>query len=129
MTQTNLIKIYDPQWISNAAAGLIFFPAPATGGIVVPPLYNFLLLTVRITNFSANPVPLTVWRVPSGATNDNQHVVIPSTVNVPTATAATPWFDVGNLWGSVLAPGDAIWALAGTANALSITADGAIIQL
>jgi len=128
MTQTNLITIYQPQFVPNAAAGLIFAPVPAAGLAVVPALFNFLILTMRVTNVTAAPVPLTIWRVPAGAVNDNQHLVIPNTVNVPTATAATPWFDVGALWGALLQPGDAIWAVAGSANALSISGDGAIVQ-
>lgn len=129
MTQTNFATIYNPQFIPNAAAALIFAPASAAGAGVVPAQFNYSILTIRVTNVTAAPVSLTIWRVPAGSIDDNQHLVIPATVNVPTATAATPWFDVGNLFGAVLGVGDAIWALAGSASALTISADGVVIQL
>lgn len=129
MSIYNLQTIYNPQWISDVAAALILQPSVAAGGSVVPANFSFLFNSMRVTNVTTAPVALTMWRVPAGATTDNQHLVIPASVRVPIASNTTPWFDIGVLWGAVLNPGDAIWAQAATANALSIIADGAVIQL
>lgn len=130
MSQTNLSNIYNPQFVPSAAAALTFSPASAAGApTVVPASYAFMILTMRVVNVSAAPVALTVWRVPSGSANDNQHLAIPATVNIPVASANAPWFDVGSMFGAVLNAGDAVWALAGTASTLSIMADGVTISL
>lgn len=130
MSIYNLSNLYRPQWIATgAAAPLVFSPSVAAGGSVVPAQFNFLINSMRVQNVTTAPVSLSIWLVPAGAAADNQHLVIPPGVNVPIATGTTPWFDIGVLWGVVLNPGDAIWALAASANALNLIADGALIQL
>lgn len=126
----NIGSLMKPQFVPGASGALLFSPSVAAADrTVVPANYNFEIITMRVTNVLPTSVSLTLWRLPAGSTVDDEHLVMPATVNVPTASNTSPWFDVGVLWGAVLAPGDAIWALAGLADALSIMADGAIIQI
>jgi hypothetical protein len=126
MAVYNLSPIFKPQYIANAAAAIAF--APPGAGSVVPASYQYQIAVCRVANITGAPVSLVVWRVPSGATNDNQHIVIPQ-INVPVATQTFPDLDLTALWGVVLQPGDAIWAVAGASNALVIQGDGAAIQI
>jgi hypothetical protein len=116
--------MFKPQFVANAAAALVF----ATPGAptAVPANTNYQISVLRVANVTNAPVTLSVWRVPSGAADDNQHLVIPS-INVPVATQSIPDLDLTALWGAVLQPGDAIWAVAGSASALTIQGDGAVI--
>lgn len=125
----NLSPIFQPQFVGSAAAALTLAPAPGGAPTIVPPLYAYQIGVLHVTNVSAGAVSLTIWRVPAGAANDNQHVVVPATVTIPVASATAPHFDVTALWGAVLMPGDAIWALAGAPSTLSIQGDGAVITL
>ena len=117
--------IIDPQFLSPVAVALTLKPA---GAATVPSNYTYQITVARVTNVSGAPVSLTLWRVPAGAANDNQHLLVPGTVVIPAASAAAPWFDLTILWGIDLLPGAAIWAQAGAANALTINADGLVIQ-
>lgn len=119
-----LSPVYDPQNIANAAAALIL--ATPGGGSVVPANLAIQISVLRVANNSNAPVTLEVWRVPAGAAADNAHVVVP-VITVPVATNTFPQFDVTALWGAVLQSGDAIWAVAGAANALIVQADGVVI--
>lgn len=119
-----LSQIIKPQYVANAAAALqLTVDSAGTQAAAVPPLTQLSLWTARFTNGTGSPVTLKVWRVPSGAADDATHVVV-NTITIPVATAANPYFD----WspGYQLGPGDAIWALAGTASALVVTGDGGI---
>jgi|SRR5579862_4796999 len=120
----NLSPIFEPQYVAGAATALAF----AAGGVAVPANYNYQIAVVRVANITNAPVSLQVWRVPQGAADDNQHIVIPQ-INIPVATQTYPDQDLTALWGIVLQPGDAIWAVAGAANSLVIHGDGAVIQI
>lgn len=126
MSIYNLSPIFEPQQVASAAAAALTF-APA-GGTTVPTGYNYQISVFRVANITGAPVSLQIWRVPSGAADDNAHIVVP-TINIPVATQTAPDLDLTALWGIVLRPGDAIWAQAGSANALNIHADGAVIQI
>ncbi len=122
----SLSPLYQPQYVDAAGAVLTF--ATPTGPTIVPAGYNYQIDVARVANITGAPVSFKVWRVPSGATNDDAHIIVPS-VNVPVATQTFPYFDITALWGIVLQPGDAIWALAGAATSLVIHADGAVVQI
>lgn len=126
MAVYNLSPMLEPQYVANGAAAKLTL-APPGAGTVVPASYNYLISVCRVANNSGAPVSLELWRVPSGASQDNQHIVVPS-INIPVASQTFPYFDVTALWGAVLQPGDALWALAGAGSALVIHADGAVIQ-
>lgn len=124
MAVYNLSPIFQPQFIGNAAAALVF----ASGGTVVPAGFNYQITVARVSNITNNtPTTLKVWRVPNGSVDDGQHIVCP-TITVPIPSQTFPYFDLTALWGVVLQPGDAIWALAGSAGILTIHADGLVIQ-
>lgn len=125
MAVYNLACLFRPQYVGNAAAALTFAP---TGATAVPAGYNYQIAVLRVANITGAPVSLEIWRVPSGAFDDNQHLVIPQ-VNVPVASQTFPDLDITALWGAVLGAGDAIWAVAGAANSLVIHGDGAVIQI
>jgi hypothetical protein len=131
MSVYNLSPIFKPQFVAGpgSGAGLVFAPSSAAGGIVVPAGYNFQINTMRAINTGASPISLTVWRLPSGIGTGNSQLMVPASVNLPVASNSTPWFDLGVLWGAVLAPGDGIWALAAVANTVVVVADGATIQI
>ena len=126
MAVYNLSPIFQPQYVAAAAAKLVF----ATPGLpsVVPAQMNYQIMVCRVANIDTIPVSLQVWRVPSGASQDNQHVVVP-TINIPVASQTFPYFDLTALWGVTLQPGDSIYAMAGVASMLVIHADGAVITL
>jgi hypothetical protein len=126
MAVYNLSPIFDPQYVPSVAGKLTF--ATPSSPTVVPASYNYQISVCRVANNSGSPVSLEIWRVPSGDSADNQHIVVPS-INVPAASQTFPWFDVTALWGVVLQPGDAIYAVAGTASALVIQADGVVVQI
>jgi len=120
----SLSTIIQPQYVPSVAAALQLTVAVAgTQAAAVPALTSLALWTARFTNVTALPVTLTLYRVASGDAADAASTVV-SAITIPVATAANPYFD----WspGYVLAPGDAIWALAGTASALVVTGDGGI---
>ena len=126
MSVYSLSPIFQPQFVANAAAALVF----ATPGapVAVPAGYRYQISVLRVTNVTAAPVALTVFRVKSGATAVAGTTVVPVTVLVPVASNTFPHFEVTSLWGAVLAVGDAIWATAGSASALVIQGDGAIVE-
>ena len=125
MAVYSLSCIFKPQYVSAAAGPLVFAPGAA---VAVPPGYNYQIAVCRVANTTGAPVSLEVWRVPQGATADNQHIVLPP-INVPVATQTFPYFDLTALWGIVLAVGDSISAVAGSDGSLVVHADGAIIQI
>ncbi len=118
--------IFEPQFLPVLSAALVF--KPANGATVVPANVTYQITTCKVTNVSGALASMTIWRVPSGAAADNEHMRVPSTVLIPPATASAPWFDLTVLWGINLLGGDAIFAAAGVANALVIDADGLVIQ-
>lgn len=121
----NLSPIFEPQYAaSGAAAALVFQP----GGTTVKAGYNYQIATMRVSNVTNAPVSLGIYRIPSGSAVDNVNLVVPS-INIPVAASTQMDIDLTALWGAVLVPGDAIYALAGAATSLVITADGAVITL
>ena len=126
MAVINLSTIYQSQFIGNAAAAFVFAPV---GGTVVPAGYSYQVSVIRVVNVTSAPVTLKLWRVNSLATNDNAHIVVPVTVLVPVSTQTFPHFDATVLWGAVLSAGDAIWGIAGSGSALTVSADGLVIQI
>lgn len=121
----NLSPIIQPQYVAEAAAAALTLTVTVAGATAaaVPALTRLSLWTARFTNVTASPVTLIVYRVPSGGAAGAATTVV-AVITIPVATAANPYFD----WspGYVLAPGDAIWALAGTVSALVVTGDGGI---
>lgn len=127
MSVYNLSPIVNPQYVANAAAKLTLAPA---GGSVVPANYQYQIAVMRVVNITSAPVSLKLWRVTAAAaTQVDENIVVPITVLVPVATSTFPHFDVTVLWGAVLSAGDAIWGVAGSASALTVSADGVVIQL
>ena len=126
MAVYNLSPIFQPQYVASAAAKLVF--ATPGGPSVVPANVNYQILVARVANIDTVPVSLEVWRVPSGASQDGQHIVVP-TINIPVASQTFPYFDLTALWGITLQPGDAIWALASVASMLVLHADGAVVTI
>lgn len=127
MAVYNLSPIYRPQYAANASAKLVM----ATGAVsnIVPAGYNYVIKAIRAVNVTAAPVTLKLWRVPSGGAVGNDNLIVPVTVQVPVATNTFPDFDITVLWDAVLTPGEAIYAEAGSASAISVSADGAVVQL
>lgn len=123
--------IMPPQFISTVADQLVFSPLPAPavglGGTLVPANFNFQIAGCRISNIYGAPVAVTLWRVPDGSANDNEHVRIPKSVKIPPATQGAPYFEVSIFAAIVLRTGDSIWAQADTPSALIIDADGVMI--
>lgn len=120
-TKSQIIK---PQFVGGSAAALTLVTAPSgTTATVVPGLTILSLYRCRFTNVTNLPATLQVWRVTSGATNDAAHCVV-NTITIPPGTFYAPYFE----WspGYEMAAGDAIWALAGTASAISVSGDGGI---
>lgn len=128
MAQYTLSPIFQPQYVPNVAAGLVFAPASAAGLSVVPANWGYQINTCRVSNNANSICTLEVWRVPKGSVNDAQHIRL-FFINIPPPTQSNGWFDVGPLFGAVLMSGDAIWMLAGTASQLVVDADGAVFSL
>lgn len=124
MPSYTLTPLFEPQYVASANAALQF--APQGGTVAVPSGVGYQIAVARVANVTAQAVALTVWRIPSGEGIGNQYLVIPQ-ISVPPASAACPALDLTPLWGAVLAPGDAIWAVAGSASALVIQGDGVVI--
>jgi hypothetical protein len=119
-----LSQIIAPQFVALAAAALqLTVDGAGTQAAAVPTLTGLSLWTARFTNVTGGPVTLKVFRVPSGAAADSAHTVV-NTITIPVATANNPYFD----WspGYQLAPGDGIFAVAGSASAIVVTGDGGI---
>lgn len=89
----------------------------------VPALTRLSLWTCRFVNVTASPVTLKVFRVASGGTAVDQYLAV-ETVTIPVASLNNPYF----AWdpGFTLSPGDAIWAVAGSASAITVSGDGGI---
>ena len=122
MASYTLSPIFDPQYVATGAAALQF--AVGSSAASVPTGFNYMISVFRVSNPTANGVTLQIWRVPAGEAADGQHIIIPQ-FTVPAGTEQ----DLTALWGDVLQPGDAIWALAGTADALVVHGDGVVITL
>lgn len=117
--------VIQPQFVGNSAAALTLTTTIAgVTAPAVPALNQIYVGTCRFVNVTSGAVTLKVWRVNSGGANNDQHVAV-ETVTVPVATATNPWFE----WspGAYLSPGDAIWAIAGSASAITVSGDGALI--
>jgi hypothetical protein len=122
-----LSPLFQPQYANGSAATALAF-ATAGNPTTVPAGYSYQIATLRVSNVTAAPVTLEVWRVPVGSAADNQHLVIPS-ISIPVAASTQMDIDLTALWGAVLEPGDAIYAEAGAASSLVISGDGAVITL
>ena len=122
----SISALIQPQYVANAAAALTLFPPSAT---TVPLSYAYQIQVMHVANKTAGPVAFTCWRVPSGQSHGDSNIVVPQ-FNIPSAAfPGQTQFDLTALWGAVLMPGDAIWALAGGASELIVQADGLVIQL
>ena len=119
-----MTPIFQPQFVAAGSAALVF----ATQGspLVVATPFNYQIAVAHVANVAGNPVSFKCWRVPSGSSADDAHIVVP-VLNIPVATNTFPYFDLTALWNCVLQPGDAIYAEAGQGSALVIQGDGAII--
>lgn len=124
MSTYALSPLFEPQYAGSSAAALTF--ALAGAGTTVPANTNYQISVMRVANNSAAPVTLKIWRVPSGSSADDAHLVVP-VITIPVATQTFPYFDITSLWGAVLRPGDAIWAIAGTVSTLVIHGDGVVV--
>lgn len=125
MPDYSIAPLIEPQFIAASATAVTF--APPGSGTTVPANTVFRFATARVINVGSVPCALTVWRVPSGATQIPANQVVPVTVIIPVANNTFPHFDIQTLWGATLRPGDAIFAQAGIASALVIEGDGAVI--
>ena len=101
---------------------MITTPAGATG-ILVPANTVLSLWSCRFANVTSSPVTLEVWRITFGGSNVNQYQAVP-TITIPPPSFLAPYFDWSPRY--QMAAGDAIWAVAGTASALTVTGDGGI---
>jgi hypothetical protein len=125
-----LSQIIRPQFIAAGSPGLITLvvgtgsdPATAT---VIPAQVGVSLWTSRFVNVTSSPVALFVWRVTaSGGGTGNMNLVIYN-IAIPSSTFDRPYFE----WNPhfEMSPGDGIYALAGAANAITVTGDGGITQ-
>lgn len=119
-----LSPIIKPQFVGSVAAALTLVTTTSgTTGTAVLARTQLSLWTCRFANVTSSPTTIQVWRVPSGATNDAAHMVI-NTITIPPATFTQPFFEWSPRY--QMAAGDAIWALAGTASAITVTGDGGI---
>lgn len=123
-TSYALSPMFKPQFIGSSAAALTFAPA---GGAAVPSGHAYQISVAFITNVGA-ATPLAMWRVPSGGTNSNDRIIVPS-LTFPVASVTFPYMELTVLWDIVLAAGDAIWAQAGAGSRLIIVGDGIDITL
>lgn len=119
-----LSQIIKPQFVGGAAAALTLVTTTSgTTAVVVPARTQLSLWTCRFANVTGSPATLQLWRVTSGSTNDAAHMVL-NTITIPPATFTQPWFEWSPRY--QMAAGDAIWALAGTASAITVSGDGGI---
>lgn len=119
-----LSQIIKPQFVSNSAAALVLVTTTSgTTAAVVPSKTQLSLWTCRFANVTGSPATLQVWRVTSGGTNDAAHLVV-NTITIPPATFTQPFFEWSPRY--QMAAGDAVWALAGTASAITVSGDGGI---
>lgn len=122
----NLATLIEPQFIATSITALVWAPKGAGGLTVVPALTNYIIGQIRVTNVTGTtPAAMALWRVPAGSTAIPVNLVVP-VVHIPPGTNTIPAFDATPLWGAVLLPGDAIFAEADTASALTIYADGIV---
>jgi hypothetical protein len=125
MPNYSLSPLFEPQYVAHSAATALQFATPGNPS-AVPANVNYLINVLRVANVSAGIVTLEIWRVPNGGTVGNPTLVCPS-ISIPVATQTLPAMDLTMLWGAVLQPGDAIFMLAGSADALVVQGDGAVI--
>jgi len=119
-----LSQIIKPQFvaITTPTALVLVTKANGTTGTTVPTGTQLTLSRCRIKNVTANPVTLKLFWVAAGGTAVDQYQEVNITIPPPTFTQ--PFFE----WspGIQLAPGDAIFGLAGTVSALTISGSGGI---
>lgn len=119
-----LSQIIKPQFVGSSAAALtLVTKTDGTTGTTVLSKTPLSLWTCRFANVTSSPATLQIWRVTSGGTNDAAHMVL-NTITIPPATFPQPFFEWSPRY--QMAAGDAIWALAGTASAITVTGDGGI---
>lgn len=101
--------------VANAAAAI--FTAPAGTTCVITRGF--------ITNITAGAVALTLWLVPSGGSRINGNIIYgASAAGNNIAAGPADGVALAALAGLVLAPGDAIHALAGSSASLNLTISG-----
>ncbi len=119
-----LSQIIKPQFIAitTAAALTLVTKTDGTTGTSVPAGTTLTLSRCRIKNVTANPVTLKLFWVTAGGTAVDQYQE--ANITVPPPTFTQPFFE----WspGISIAAGGAIFALAGTANALTVSGSGGI---
>ncbi len=121
-----LSQIIKPQLVANPAGAPLTLVtgvgSSASTGTVVPAQVQLSLWTCRFFNATGSPQTLAVWRVTPGGALSVQWQVVQVTIPVP--TFSVPYFEWDPHY--QMAPGDAIYAVAGSANAISVTGDGGI---
>ncbi len=107
--------LFGPLSVSNASTALYTSPAGVTT----------VVNRVVFTNVTAGSVTLTVWVVRSGGATANSHIVIGAVSGGQSISAGPSEPYVANSLASlVLAPGDAIWALASAASSINAIGSG-----
>lgn len=123
MAQYSFGRLFAPQYVSNSSTALVF--ALAGAPVAMPSTTTAQITNLRVANVSGSPLTVEFWLVPAGASADATHVVGPA-VTIPVATVLAPDFQVAALIGSILGPGDAVFAQAGGASGLVIHGDGVL---
>lgn len=101
--------------VANAAAAI--FTAPAGTRCIITRGF--------VTNITAGAVALTLWFVPSGGARANGNIIVgASAAGLNIGAGPTDGIPLASLAGLVLAPGDAIHALASAATSLNLTISG-----
>jgi hypothetical protein len=115
--------IFQPQYVSNAAAALAF---AANLQSPIPAGSQYQINQFWVANNSASPCWLKLYRVPSGGTANGTTFVC--YIVIPVSSLAIPNVPISALWGIELQPGDTIVAQAQTASVLVAWADGGVNQ-
>lgn len=115
----NPATICNPQYVAiTSAAQLVFGPQVGTA---IPAGALYQINASWVSNPSALPCWVEIYRVPSGGTAAQATRIFPRTV-----LAVGAYIPVSPLWGAELNPGDTLWGLAQTASSIVFTADGGV---
>lgn len=89
---------------------------------------NALLQKVTFTNNGAAAVTLTVWWVPNGGSRGNGNMIVNSVSIAPKGPTNDGVYEAFVLEGHTLQAGDALHAVAGSANAINAAISGALVS-